>query len=95
MADTPDTNLLQWAVGGVAAGTAAAFGWLWTRIGGIETRMDGQIRDLWSAISDDRKTAQESRVRMLERLGDMPTKADLERLETRIVTMLTHRAGSD
>lgn len=95
MADNPDAPLLQWALGGISAGLTAAFTWLWNRLGAVESRIESQLRDVWSAISDDRKTAQASRERMLERLGEMPTKADLAQLENRIAAMLSRHGGGD
>lgn len=95
MADSPDVPLLQWALGGVSAGLTAAFSWLWNRLAAVETRIETQLRDVWAAISDDRKTAQASRERMLERLGEMPTKADLAQLENRIAAMLSRHGSGD
>lgn len=79
------------------AGFVLVCGWLWQRLGGAEKRTDEQFRDVWSAITNDRNAATASRERMLERLADMPTKADLAGLETRIAAMLAHhhRTGGD
>jgi hypothetical protein len=72
-------------------------GWLWSRISGAEARTESQIRDVWSAINAERRAAEQSRERMLERLGTMPTKDDFARLETRITEALARRdrGGAD
>lgn len=95
MAADSDVPLLQWALGGVSAALTAGFSWLWNRLSALETRTDAQMRDLWNTVTDDRKTAQASRERMLERLGEMPTKADLQRLDDKLNALLAHRNGSD
>ncbi len=95
MATENDAPLLQWALGGITAGLSAAFTWLWNRLSAVETRIEAQLRDVWSAISDDRNTAQASRERMLERLAEMPTKTDLAQLENRIAAMLTRHPPAE
>lgn len=100
MSDGPnDVNLAQWALGGATAGLTGALTWLWNRMSGMEARLDGRIsaagaaaksdnRDIWSAITEDRRSATAYRERTLERLAEMPTKADLRALEDRITAAL-------
>lgn len=79
------------------AGFLMVIGWLWSRISSAETRVDAQFRDVWSTINTERAAAAQSRERMLERLGTMPTKDDFARLETRITEALARRerGGAD
>lgn len=97
---TNDPGLLGWALGAVATSVAAAFTWIWNRMQAIETRLDARlsaaeagekthatnsdIRDLWGAITEDRKQASAFREATLIRLGEMPTKTDLKQMEDRL-----------
>ena len=102
-----DLNLAQWALSAATAALAAALSWLWQRIGGLEQRLDTRItaheaatkagqhqdtRDLWAAINDDRKRTADYRERTLERLSQMPTKADLSQMEDRLAKMVDRTA---
>ena len=42
------------------------------------------VRDLWGAITEDRKDAARFREATLVRLGEMPTKVDLREMEARL-----------
>ena len=95
-----DPGLLGWALGAVASAVAAAFTWIWNRMQAIEARLEARVtateatekthastadvRDIWAAITDDRKQAAQFRERTLERLGEMPTKVDLRQMEDRL-----------
>jgi hypothetical protein len=105
-----DPGLLGWALGAVASAVAAAFTWMFNRMQSIESRLDarvtaaeasekthastGDIRDLWGAITEDRKQASAFREATLIRLGEMPTKTDLRQMEDRLqagIDRSTHR----
>jgi hypothetical protein len=88
MAESHDANLLQWALAGISAGLTGAFTWLWNRLAGLETRQDAAMRDLWAVVNSERDKAQASREKLLERLADMPTKDDFQRLEDRLTAAL-------
>lgn len=84
-------------LGLVQAGFFFVVGWLWSLLRGSEARTERQFAAVWTAINAERTAAQASRERMLERLSDIPTKADIASLESRLVTMLAARrdGGSD
>lgn len=94
-----EVNLAQWALGAVTTALAGALTWLWNRTTGLESRLDARItaagaaaksdnRDIWTAITEDRRSATAYRERTLERLAEMPTKTDLQNLENRITAAL-------
>jgi hypothetical protein len=97
-----EVGIAQVALGGATAALAGAFTWLWNRLASVEARFDARIsearqvsmtevRDIWAAIDADRRSAATYRERTLERLGDMPTRADLAALENRLVALVTRR----
>lgn len=105
-----DVNLAQWAMGGLMGLWTLILGWIWQRQASVEARLDQRIsegikavkdanaaenRDLWTAFNDEKNRAQASRERMLERLGDMPTKADLRQLKDDIEKLLHARARTE
>jgi hypothetical protein len=98
----PDVNLAQWGLGAATTALGAALTWLWNRMSGMESRLDARIsaataaaksddRDLWAAITEDRRSATAYRERTLERLAEMPTKSDLAAMETRIAATLARQ----
>jgi uncharacterized protein HemX len=99
-----DPGLLGWALGAVATAVAAAFSWIWNRMQALENRLDARVaateahdkthasasdvRDLWAAITEDRKEVSAFRERILERVGQLPTKEDLAATEARLIASL-------
>lgn len=112
MADS-DPNLGAWALGAVGTALSGAYTWLWNRATGIETRLDARIakveervavsasnsdlKELWQAHTAERASAQQYRESMLVRIGETPTKADLEHVERRLIDAIrAHRqTGAD
>jgi hypothetical protein len=99
-----DAGLLGWALGAVATAVAAAFSWIWNRMQSIESRLDARVtvaeaaakttasaadvRDLWAAITEDRKAGSAFREKILEHIGHLPTKEDLTATEARLIATL-------
>lgn len=94
-----EVGIVQWALGIVVGVLTVALGWLWTRVEGLDGRLQARIaevaraaaidtaagdRDLWSAYTTERQRAEDYRSKMLERVGGLVTKEDLAAMEARI-----------
>lgn len=108
-----DPNLGAWALGAVGTALSGAFTWVWNRLVGLETRLDARmnkieekagtaasnadLKELWQAHTAERASAQQYRENMLIRIGETPTKADLEHVERRLLDAIRARqqAGAD
>lgn len=94
-----EAGTVQWALGIVVGMLTLALGWLWTRVEGLDGRLNTRIaesartsatdtaagdRDLWSAVNNERQRAEDHRVKMLERVAGLVTKEDLAAMEERL-----------
>lgn len=90
-----DANMMQWLLGLLGSVVVGWVAWLWSKIDSLTRQIaEGDAktaaaaangdRDLWTAVNRDREVADAARTRMLERLAEVSTKADLIAMETRI-----------
>ena len=99
MADPhPDTDTLKWAIGLVAAGASAAWGYIWTEIRSLRAAIQSRATEaqnaitagddkLWQHVTKEAENGQAFRERMLERIGQLPTKDDLRDLNRAIAEL--------
>lgn len=101
-----DENTFRWTVGGIFGLGMTAAGILWRRINGIEEKQTGQGDKLaskqhegddalWEAVNGLAKDHQAFQVRTLDTFRDVPTKADLQAMENRIMAALRSRAPAE
>jgi hypothetical protein len=101
-----DEGTFRWTIGGIVSIGLAALGVLWTRITGVEKKHDTQgamLGDkqhkgddaLWDAVNGNARDLQAFKEKTLDTFRDVPTKADLQAMENRIMAALRTRAPAE
>lgn len=84
----PETqSWLQWICGIAISATIGAFSHVYIRMSGMAKDAREGDDKLWLAHDDERKTNGAFREKISERLGSLPTKDDLAKVDQRIINM--------
>ncbi|GEM_PF-3183167 len=99
-----DEATFKWTVGGVVALCFGAMGVIWKRLNGLEEkggqRDDANVKaakeaddTLWEAHNVQVRDFQSFKDDTLKTLRDVPTRADLDAMEKRLMEAIRHQAA--